>query len=144
MTPLQWSSDLEIGILWQDHQHRRFFKIRDLLTRSSEAEDMKLFAQALMQLEHYVEDHFSTEEAYMSKRGYPQEKEHLAEHKTFVQMLKRAKKEFLLYRRALTEGDHSGLNPWLDLSLDLELWFVEHIKGSDRLLGNFLKEKTQS
>ena len=55
--------------------------------------------------------------------------------------IKRAKKEFLAYRRAQQEGDESALNPWLDLSLDLELWFVEHIRGSDRELGAYLKEQ---
>lgn len=141
MSSTEWSADLEIGIVWQDHQHQKFFRIRDLLKSSNAIADMKLFAQALMQLQHYVDDHFGTEEAYMDRTGYPAAEDHKKEHALFKKKLRRAKKEFLAYRRAQQEGDEAALNPWLDLSLDLELWFVEHIRGSDRELGAYLKEQ---
>ncbi|OGG99549.1 MAG: hypothetical protein A2600_08705 [Candidatus Lambdaproteobacteria bacterium RIFOXYD1_FULL_56_27] len=143
MANQEWNKALETGLLWQDHQHRRFFAIRDLLLKSAESADSKLFERTLVLLEHYVADHFSTEEAYMNETHYPELADHLKEHQTFAKMVQRAKREYLAYKKALDEGDDTAHNPWIDLGLDLEIWFVEHIRGSDHRLGEFLLQQNR-
>src|SRR3989339_700880 len=133
-----WSADLEVGLLWQDHQHKRFFVIRDQLARSSKLEDKRSFKLALLQLENYVQGHFSLEEIYMNQSNYPGSADHFKEHQIFIHKLNRAKREFKLYLKELAEEGYTGTNPWLDLSLDLEIWFVEHINGTDRRLANWI------
>src|SRR3989339_1946287 len=96
-----WSADLEVGLLWQDHQHKRFFVIRDQLAQSSKLEDKRAFKLALLQLENYVQDHFSLEEVYMNQSDYPGSKEHFREHQLFIHKLNRAKREFNHYLKEL-------------------------------------------
>jgi len=135
-----WSDTLKTGILWQDLQHQRFFEIRDALASSSKSENIKLFERSLVQLNQYIFDHFATEEAYMRQTCYPSIDEHLKEHQIFDKKLSRAKREFIEYKKAQILGDEMGHNPWLDLSLELEIWFIEHIQGSDHKLGDHLKQ----
>jgi len=136
----EWNEQLKTGILWQDLQHQRFFEIRDALSSSSEAENIKQFEKALVQLDQYIADHFATEEAYMKQTGYQFAPEHLKEHQIFIKKFSRAKREFIEYKKARILGDDVALNPWLDLSLELEIWFVEHIQGSDQKLAGHLKD----
>ena len=141
MAQAEWSAELEVGLLWQDHQHKRFFAIRDQLSHASKIEDQRAFKRALLQLENYIQDHFSLEETYMNQADYPGSADHFKEHQIFIHKLNRAKREFKAYLKELAEDGFAGHNPWLDLSLDLEIWFVEHIKGTDRELAEWLKQR---
>jgi len=140
MASQNWNEDLKTGVLWQDIQHQRFFEIRDALSESANSENIKLFEKFLVQLDQYIIDHFATEEIYMKETDFTGMGAHLKEHQIFTKKLAKAKREFIEYKKAVILGDEIALNPWLDLGLELEIWFVEHIKGSDQVLGQHLLE----
>jgi hemerythrin-like metal-binding protein len=100
-------NDYNLGIAWQDIQHRRIIEIMKMLSNNLHVDCMSILAE----LTFYTRDHFDTEEQYMHELAYDKTESHIEEHKTFV------KKVVEVSERCLV-GD--GLHP--NLSSFLEGW----------------------
>ena len=81
---IEWTPDLQTGLLWQDTQHRDLIENINLLNGAimaqrggDEVKDMVNF------LDGYMDNHFCIEEKYMEVYGYPEAGEHRDEHRKF-------------------------------------------------------------
>ncbi len=87
-------------------------------------------------LEGYINTHFRTEEKAMTEFNYPRHAmmAHIRQHKDLTEKYKEIKKEFLEGRMLLSTLLTKDI---------LSLWWVTHIKNTDKLMANFLKEKVK-
>jgi len=127
-----WTPELSTGVEEIDSQHKELFKrLNTLLDACSQQKGKEEVGGYLAFLEDYIVQHFSAEEAAMTKAGYPGLQAHRQEHDYFKQRIATIKKEFLDYGATIhvvllavrTSGD----------------WLLSHIKKTDREMGAFLK-----
>ncbi|NOZ59561.1 MAG: hemerythrin family protein [Euryarchaeota archaeon] len=128
---LKWSERLATGVEEIDSQHRELFRrINSLLEACSQRRGEEKIAEVMDFLEEYIVVHFGTEERYMRRYNYPGYSSHRAQHAKFIS-------EFSELRRRLRSGRVSTVViPTNRLLVD---WWINHIGGSDRELGEFLK-----
>jgi len=128
---MEWKREFEIGVEAIDTQHRELFAlVGDLLAAITEGRREQV-GPALQFLRRYVLEHFTAEQGLMAAAGYPQADAHAAEHAGFARDL--------LALEAQRAGDPAS--PWLasKLGIWLATWLRQHVLGSDRELGRFLR-----
>lgn len=137
----QWKKEYEIGLLEVDQQHQNLLKImnelysglyKDGWLRSS-VERKSAFRRTAKQAVEYVKIHFSTEENYMIKFGYPDFKNHRKQHIQFVRELLNDVDKF-------EKGDSEAPEKFLHYLKD---WLLNHIAEEDSKIGLFLKERNE-
>ena len=131
---LQWTEQLSTSVDQIDREHRELIvRVNSLLAaldRGSGREDITGIVQFLTD---YVVFHFGNEEKAMAQYGYPDSRQHKAQHEQFVKTFGRLKE------RLLREGTGPQLiEDTRQLVVD---WLINHIKYADRGLGLFLKRK---
>ena len=83
---MEWKSEYEIGVDSVDTQHRQLVEmISRLETSSSTDTENREMGNALKFLVDYTNQHFSEEEAFMIKFGFPGYDHQKALHKDFIQ-----------------------------------------------------------
>jgi len=130
-----WTSDLSVGVVEIDDQHKELFaRINRLFgaidANVAEAELRKLF----LFLESYVVEHFGNEERYMDDFAmhiYPDTEHHKSEHKAFIRDLNE-------YKNDLAAADPSAqfieeFKKWM------RNWWMIHIQSIDKGLGKSLQ-----
>lgn len=127
-----WTPDISTGVEEIDSQHKELFKrINALLDACAQQKGKEEIGTYLAFLEDYVIQHFSAEEAAMTKAAYAGLAAHKQEHDYFKQRIATIKKEFLEFGATIhvvllavrTSGD----------------WLFSHIKKTDREMGAMLK-----
>lgn len=87
-TELEWNESYRLGISGIDNQHKHLFKIvwriaaLDALT--STKEELRVI---LNELSTYMSEHFSDEEAYMQRIGFPQYQYHHDLHEEIIKFV---------------------------------------------------------
>jgi len=90
-----WTSDLAIGIIWIDNQHKKLIeKINGLSEAIKENRGEVEIGTILKFLEEYPKAHFDTEEKYMLKYQYPGYPGHKKEHEAFKKDLNQLREEY--------------------------------------------------
>ncbi len=81
----------------------------------------------------YTDFHFSAEEKHMAENDYPGLEEQKKQHQEFKDILNHIVEDF----------EEEGTTKALATSINVFLlnWLINHIKGSDRKIGEFLSEK---
>lgn len=129
---LRWNDNLSTGVSEIDAQHRALFgHINALLEACRGGHAMEQIPSLLAFLQEYVESHFAMEEELMVSSGYPLLPSHRRQHEGFLQGYSVLKEE------ALTS---QGLSLTLSANRLLTDWWINHISGSDRELGDFLRD----
>ena len=108
-------------VLWQDVQHQVLFDILDEI-RQPGAD-----GRVIQRLRDYTETHFTLEEQYMEKRGYPDREAHLRAHDSFRREID----------EVLDSGDCDALFRDI-ISTFLTEWLTRHVFGVDKKLEKFL------
>jgi len=134
MSRIQWDDSLSVGVEAIDNQHRNWI---ERYNSAAEAVEAKLEAAHVIKtlgfLVDYTEEHFSTEEKYMTENGYPGLAEHKAKHdelkKTLADLVRDLEEEGAT--RPLTDAMETLLGNWL----------AKHIRDVDMAFGAFVKEK---
>jgi hemerythrin len=132
MTILEWTPDLEIGIYEIDLQHRSLIGIANQLHDaivSGKAE--RTIEWILEELVLYTKFHFDTEARYMRRYQPDCATQHSHEHGEMLKAVRR-------FKRKLKAGDESVPLAVHDF---LQGWLRMHLKGTDRQLGDELREK---
>jgi hemerythrin len=133
MDMIEWTPDLSVGIGEIDSQHREFIRLITVMPKELDAGyDAKKAAELILFLEGYADRHFKTEEMFMSVYSYPQVEAHRALHDKF-------RAEIALMREKAEKEEAGGVI--LEINRRIYGWFVEHIKVTDKKLGDFLKGK---
>ncbi|MGE5620693.1 MAG: bacteriohemerythrin [Sphingomonadaceae bacterium] len=132
--PVQWTSDLSVGVALIDDQHKELFKrVNQLLEATSHGKGKEEIGRIVQFLGEYVVTHFGTEEKAMIQHGYGGIATHKAEHLAFLKDFEDLAKSYQ------TQGTSTSLV--LALQRRVVDWLINHIGKSDKALGTFLKSK---
>ncbi len=131
---LEFDDILLTGVEDIDRQHRELFaRIAALLdatrTRRSGEEVLRLMEY----LGSYAVDHFAAEEREMDRTEYPQAEGHRLEHRQFVKELE------VLRHELATEGP--SVLFVIRVGNRVTEWLREHIYRTDKLLGEWLRDR---
>lgn len=129
-----------IGITEMDIQHARWIElIEKFRTVGSEhymdSLGIDAAAEAIQGLLSYTKQHFASEEAYLSKHGYPELDSHRVKHQELESVLVKLANEIHESRASRTP---------LKLNLLVTIWLLEHIMKDDVVYAQFIKKKQQS
>jgi len=126
-----WRDEFTVGFAPIDDQHHELLAAFNRLAPGLAAGDRATVQQTLEFLARYVREHFGLEEERMRRYAYPFMKEHLAEHRSFIEHFQRLRDE-------IDSGHHE--QPFLVFLVQIFLidWFANHSTGTDRHLARFL------
>ncbi len=127
-----WTDDLSLNIKSIDDQHKRLVQlINDLHRAMKERRSKKHLVSIVDELKNYTVTHFKFEEKLFAKHGYPETKEHIAQHEKFVATV-------LDFENGL-KADKVAVT--MDVMRFLKDWLMKHINGTDRRYSGFLRER---
>ncbi len=128
------SRDFFTGIGWQDRQHRELIRrVNTFLSAVDNGEGDQELKRLFYFLDDYVVIHFDAEEQAMGEFDHPETTAHVQEHTRFIEDLERLKEEFERSSSCREVARRAGEY--------LTRWLTDHIKGTDKRLGMFLKER---
>lgn len=132
MEAMKWTADLSVGNEEIDEDHRKLFDlIEELRVDMQQGRANKSSREIVDALTEYSEKHFSREEAFMLKIGYPQYAAHKADHDRFVSELYSLQSRLDRGALTLTQFVDQLLNDWLR----------RHVLVMDKALAAYLHAK---
>ncbi len=134
---LTWTDELKTRINEIDKQHQEIINVINKLHEAfKEGRGREYIKEVLDFLEDYINTHFKTEEKAMTEFNYPRHAmmAHIRQHEDLTEKYRELKKEFLEGRMLLST---------LLTKEILNLWWLTHIKNTDKLMANFLREKVK-
>ncbi len=132
MAFFQWTPELSVGIQDIDLQHK---KLVDLINRLYDAIKSRQAGQILetilADLVDYTVTHFTYEEMFLDKNGYPELAAHKPKHNNFVAKIKQYME------------DHKSGKLFLSTEIMdfLKDWLTSHIMGTDKEYAKYFSEK---
>jgi len=131
MAVLEWSPALSVNIQEIDLQHRQLVELVAALRNAHSTGAAKdIMVPVIRRLNDYVREHFTAEERWMERYGYPELAEHRKLHDAFINTILHFELDFL--------NDRSEVSGEL---LDfLEQWLVLHVTGADQRYAAFFAE----
>ena len=132
MALIEWEESMSVNVDEIDNQHQQLIDlINDLNDAMRERTAKEALGGIIENLTDYTVRHFSTEEKYFDKFGYPETAAHKKEHNGFIEKVAVFKEDF----------DRGKLMLSIEVIGFLKDWLVTHIKGADKKYGPFLNEK---
>jgi len=132
MSLITWSDKYSVNIKEIDEQHKKLVgMINELHDAMLHAKSKEVSLTIINKMADYTKYHFSTEEKYMKKFGYPDYEAHNLSHEKFVEQVLEFKKGY--------ESGKTGLS--YDLLNFLKNWLVTHIQSSDKKYAALFNEK---
>ena len=121
MATLQWTPDLDIGIVEIDRQHRRICDYINLLDEVRFTHDRQKLGEVIEEMADYTLSHLAFEEELMQDAGYSFFRPHKRVHE-------------LLTRRVLDLKERFGMGEDVaeELYGMLSRWLFNHIRSEDR------------
>ena len=127
-----WNEKYSVGVREMDTQHKVLVDIiNELYQAMQENRSKEIVGPIISKLVNYTKTHFTNEERYMEKYGYPELASQKREHIAFVDKITGYKNDFEAGKVAMTVGMTSFLKDWL----------INHISGIDKKYGPFFNEK---
>lgn len=123
MALITWTDELSVEIGEIDEQHKKLIGIiNDLNNAMSKGKGKDAVEAILTDLADYTVEHFTREEGYFARFGYPGSLTHKREHKEFVAKVNQF------------QSDYKGGNVALSLEIMkfLKDWLQNHIMVSDK------------
>lgn len=132
--PIEWTSDLSVGVGEIDRQHQELFQqINKLFDACYQGTAKNVVAEMIQFLADYVVEHFGLEEKYMIRFNYPDYATHRSHHQQFIANFAEVKNKL--------ESDGPGPHLVILTNRLVVSWLNAHIRNVDKLLGDFLKGK---
>jgi hemerythrin-like metal-binding protein len=129
-----WKPSYELGLPELDRQHRQLVGlINELYDAMKHGRGYQIVEPLLDQLMEYVQLHFSQEEQTMRDHGYPWLDEHVEQHLDFTTQV-------LKLREMHQNGDKGEAVALMNV---LMAWFRDHITGTDKEFGRYIKKQEQ-
>ena len=140
---LKWDQSMSVGNETIDSQHKNLLdQINNLVgTLSSLEVDMASLREANHFLYTYIQEHFTYEEEYMRKKGFPGLDKHIKVHQDFVKFYQGFQKEL---RDKMAPGSFSSVDiRYLLKRIEkyLSQWLVRHIKGMDQEYAKYVRKR---
>lgn len=120
---INWGTELSIGNLSIDNDHRKLIEIYNHLVELTKSKGRRdEFAEILTDLTEYSLYHFQREEDYMNKMSYPKLDQHISYHRDYI------------YKVAMFNYKLMGVDPpKLEvIIIFLSKWLEQHILISDK------------
>ena len=130
---LKWKAEYSVKISQLDNQHKEFFGILDELSEASSDGDELDIDYIMAKLDVYALYHFTCEEHYMEKYGYPDFEKHKKEHDEY-----KSKLEVLKSHRS-----EKRLKFAKEAQSFLEQWWINHIQKTDIEYSPFLADRVR-
>lgn len=130
MPYISWKNSFNIGISVIDDQHKKLVEIiNELYEAQRLGTSQSIINDVLIKMEDYTKYHFDMEEEMQHANKYPEIMQHKIEHREFIDKL-------TLFKR-----DSKKNNLLLSLkTIDyLKDWTINHILGSDKDFGEYLR-----
>jgi hemerythrin len=132
-----WSQDLETGNEAIDAQHKQLFRLTgDLIDACANGESRTILSEALNFLAAYTVKHFADEEALQLSCDFPDYQRHKKLHDEF-----KATAAGLIAEYGATGSTSDLVNK---LHTVLVSWLVEHIKGEDAKIADFIRTQASA
>lgn len=129
MAPLEWGTELSVGIPEFDRQHQ---ELVDLVNRAYDLvrrhDDATALLSLIDELLAHIRQHFADEEAAMRDSSYPRYEDHCREHDELLDTVIRLQHDLRLGRAA----------PSLQVPAFLKSWLLDHILESDMAYARLL------
>ncbi|MDZ7763498.1 MAG: bacteriohemerythrin [Melioribacteraceae bacterium] len=132
MAYIKWRDNYDIGFKEVDEQHKQLVSIiNELYEAQSTGTSKIVIGESLDKVIDYTRYHFESEEKYMKDYNYPGLDQHKKEHIDLINQAENLKKEF------------TNNNLLLSLkTLDfLKDWLINHILGSDKEFGEYVRQQ---
>ena len=132
MAIISWDSSIILNVRLIDEQHKELVDLINAFYESIRKKEPDTAILELLQgLLDYTRFHFTDEQDLMRKHNYPGLKHQLEEHKDFIQHISDC-------HQRISEGK---LVVSLEITSYLRSWLIDHIKGTDKLLAEFLNQR---
>ena len=131
---MQWTEDLSVGVDAVDNQHKELFRrINSLVDAIKQGKCKTEITGVIVFLEDYALSHFGEEETFMKDHSYPPYEDHRAQHAIFINNLSELRKEL----------EDVGPSYVLSVTTNQVIvdWIIDHICGTDKKLGQFLRAR---
>ncbi len=136
--PFAFTEKYHTGIELVDSEHRRLFEIihdtNDLIHAELLHDKYDEIMRLLAELKDYTEIHFRDEEALMERIHYPELDAQKRAHTAFVERLVE------IDLSELDDMDDNQQEYLIDLIQFLAGWLINHILGSDKKIGDYMRE----
>ena len=136
--PFAFTEKYHTGIDLVDNEHRRLFEIihdtNDLIHAELLHDKYDEIMHLLAELKDYTEIHFHDEEALMERIQYPELDAQKRAHTAFVERLVE------IDLTELDDMDDNQQEYLIDLIQFLAGWLINHILGSDKKIGEYMRE----
>lgn len=136
--PFAFTEKYHTGIELVDNEHRRLFEIihdtNDLIHAELLHDKYDEIMRLLAELKDYTEVHFHDEEALMERIHYPELDAQKRAHTAFVERLVE------IDLSELDDMDDNQQEYLIDLIQFLAGWLINHILGSDKKIGDYMRE----
>lgn len=138
--PFAFTDRFKTGIELVDDEHRTLFEIiketNDLICAEHLHDKYDKIMELLAKLKDYTEFHFHDEEMLMERIGYPELEAQMRAHAAFVERL------VDIDLNTLDKIDNDQQSYLLDLINFLVGWLTNHILGSDKKIGEYVKNNS--
>lgn len=129
---IDWTEALSVGIKSIDDQHKKLVDLLNALHDSrAQGQGNEVLKRILNELTNYTVEHFDFEESLLTKHGYADYDRHKQAHDALTRQVKQLNEEFQAGNAKL-----SG-----DLFKFLRSWLNGHIRGTDKLYSQHLRER---
>ena len=133
-TPIEWQEEYSVGVKELDDQHKNLLNIiNSLLLEKQEKITSDKLSEIISSMVHHAYIHFATEERYMEQVNFPDLKQHVLEHVSFIL-------KTLELSLKVKEGEGTATNQ-MELLTYLKEWYSSHVLGADRLYVPYLRAK---
>jgi hemerythrin len=131
--PLEWASNLRVGVEEIDEQHQELIRRAARLVNALKAGDRTEVEPLIRFLSDYVVSHFECEERWMVEAEYPGLEAHRDSHHRFKDDLREMTREY----------QRKGPTPLVALTVYnwLSDWLKRHLAGPDIELGRWLNAR---
>ncbi len=133
MSILKWQDEYSVGVAQIDEEHKALIgMINAAHAHANGLAGSKTVKVLIEEMQAYAANHFKTEEKLMEEYEFPLAERHIAAHVQFAEYVGNADKEFA------TEYFVPGT---IKIVSFLAEWLKVHILETDKVLGEFLREK---
>lgn len=132
MALIQWDGSFSVKVAEIDQQHQKLVSmINDLNDAMKQGKGKDVLGKIVNGLVSYALTHFSTEETYFDRFGYPETDSHKKEHVAFVKKVSEFKNGFEKRKLSLS----------IEVMTFLSDWLKNHVKRTDMKYSQFFNEK---
>ena len=132
MALFTWNNLLSVNIDKIDEEHKKLISmLNEFYDNIASKSNKENISELITKMKDYTIFHFTNEERLLRQHEYPKLKEHVNEHKIFIEKVNEMEKRFMEGKLVLS----------LEATTFLKDWLQNHIMVSDKQYSNFLEKK---